>query len=86
MNLEINLKRKREDNTIPLATQNKTGINDMKMNQPLIETIKTKPKSNKRKLSEEGNNKNKAQRLEENISNKEEQQRREVGREGRQTC
>ena len=60
MNLEINLKRKREDNTISIAKQNRIDLNDMKMNQPLIETIKIKPKSNKRKLSEEGNNKNKA--------------------------
>ena len=54
MNLEINLKRKREDNTIPQAKRNKTDLNNMRMNQQPIEIIKFKPKPIRRKLSGEG--------------------------------
>ena len=71
MNLEINPKRKRKDNTIPQAKRNKTDLNNMRMSQQPIETIKLKPKPVRRKLSGEEKNKNKIQRTEENISNNE---------------
>ena len=47
MNLEINLKRKREDNIAPLAKRNKTDTNDMERIRIPIEVIQKKPSTKK---------------------------------------
>ena len=56
MNLEINLKRKRESSQTPSAKRNKTSIKDNNRKPVQIEAIRIKARPNKRQLygQEEG--------------------------------
>ena len=71
MNLEINLKRKREDSKAPLAKRTKTDTKNTEWPKILIETIQIKQRPNKRILvgEEESQIRNKSLRLDVTVSN-----------------